>query len=54
MFLHSNFLLEKTQCVFGTPSNFETLIIQQTGVKVAKVIFHPSIKIEHVALKDFS
>jgi hypothetical protein len=33
MFLHSNFLLEITQCVFGT------LIIQQTCVEAAKVFF---------------
>jgi hypothetical protein len=39
MFLHSNFLLEKIQWVFVTPSNFETLFIQQTCVEVAKVLF---------------
>jgi hypothetical protein len=39
MFLHSNFLLEKTQHVFGTPSNVGTLIIEQTCVEAAKVFF---------------
>jgi hypothetical protein len=39
MFLHSNFLLEKTQRVFGTPSNFGTLIIQQTLLKLPRYSF---------------
>jgi len=39
VFLHSNFLLEKTQRVFETPSSFGTLIIQQTCVEAAKILF---------------